>query len=124
MGLTSRYGTYLVSCKLQDTTGVIAQNVLDAATFLTVIATTILFRIPACYVLIFQGIDPEDPGIISDYRDGGKPRRSEQGIDFRKACTKTGVQGVRIAVCRAMATNISSAYMKLGFSPCPNHRRC
>lgn len=104
--------------------GVIAQNVLDAATFLTVIAGAILFRIPACYVLIFQGIDPEDPGIISDFRDGGKPRRSEEGIDFRKACTKTGLQGVRIAVCRAMATNTSFAYKPLSYSSCPNHRRC
>ncbi|MCJ1359548.1 MAG: hypothetical protein MMC33_009550 [Icmadophila ericetorum] len=94
-GLTSRHGVYPV-CKLQDTVGVIAQNVHDAATVLTVIA----------------GTDPQDSGTISDHGEGDRTRRPKKSMDFRKACTKTGLQGVRIAVPRRILTSDTAKLAK------------
>ncbi|CAF3485281.1 unnamed protein product [Fusarium graminearum] len=80
VGLTSRHGAYLVS-EWQDTVGVLARTVQDAATVLTAIA----------------GTDPNDPFTISDPRDDSNTQKPDEGIDFTRACVKSGLEGKRIA---------------------------
>ncbi|KAK6703139.1 hypothetical protein SNK04_013024 [Fusarium graminearum] len=83
VGLTSRHGAYLVS-EWQDTVGVLARTVQDAATVLTAIA----------------GTDPNDPFTISDPRDDSNTQKPDEGIDFTRACVKSGLEGKRIAIPR------------------------
>ncbi|SCV37382.1 related to amidases [Fusarium fujikuroi] len=82
VGLPSRHGAHLVS-EWQDTVGVLARTVQDAATVLIAIA----------------GTDPNDPFTISDPRDDSNTRKLGQDTNFAHACTKSGLEGKGIAAC-------------------------
>ncbi|PSN70519.1 amidase signature enzyme [Corynespora cassiicola Philippines] len=88
VGLTSRHGVYPVS-EWQDTVGVIAQTVKDAALVLTAIAAP----------------DEEDPHTISDERDAEGNMRPPQGTDITQACRDNTLEGTRIAVPRHLLEN-------------------
>ncbi|KAG5764342.1 hypothetical protein H9Q72_007592 [Fusarium xylarioides] len=92
VGLTSRHGAYLVS-EWQDTVGVLARTVQDAATVLTAIA----------------GIDPNDHFTISDPRDDSNTQKPKEGTNFAHACTKRGLEGKRIAASSPRALSIMRA---------------
>ncbi|KAF4546384.1 Amidase [Lasiodiplodia theobromae] len=83
VGLTSRYGVYCVS-EWQDSAGVLAQNVKDAALVLSAIA----------------GVDENDTFTFADPRDHGHPARPDEGTDFTRFCMDDGLKGLRIAVPR------------------------
>ncbi|TPX09393.1 uncharacterized protein E0L32_009437 [Thyridium curvatum] len=83
VGLTSRYVVYTVS-EWQDTVGVLARSVCDAAHILTAIA----------------GPDPDDPFTVLDPRDSQDVQKPTPGTDFARACMLPGLQGIRVAVPR------------------------
>ncbi|PQE26568.1 amidase protein [Rutstroemia sp. NJR-2017a BBW] len=80
VGLVSRYGVYSAS-EWQDSVGVLAKSVRDAAILLSAIA----------------GPDDKDPFTISDPRDKIGAQKVGAGTDFAKACTKLRLDGLRIA---------------------------
>jgi len=83
VGLTSRYGVYPVS-EWQDTVGIIAKTVKDAALVLSAIAAP----------------DENDTHTTSDARDASSNMRPPLGTDFTQGCLADGLEGKRIAVPR------------------------
>ncbi|CAD6443092.1 f36f43c8-6391-4823-9442-09779ff9632e [Sclerotinia trifoliorum] len=96
VGMTSRYGMYLAS-NSQDTVGVLARSVKDAALILTVIA----------------GEDQKDPITISDPRDSISCRKPFGTPDFTKACNSRRLDGMRIAIPRHMLKNVDPTTLHL-----------
>ncbi|KAI0105432.1 amidase signature enzyme [Nemania sp. FL0031] len=82
-GLVSRSGI-LVASEWQDSVGVLAKSILDAAHVLTAIA----------------GNNPGDPSPQPDPRDVLARPRPADGTDFRQFCNASALKGMRIAVPR------------------------
>lgn len=82
-GLVSRSGS-LVASEWQDSVGVLAKSILDAAHVLTAIA----------------GNNPGDPWSQPDPRDVLARPRPADGTDFRQFCNASALNGMRIAVPR------------------------
>ncbi|QSZ31323.1 hypothetical protein DSL72_000886 [Monilinia vaccinii-corymbosi] len=95
VGLTSRYGLYSAS-EFQDTVGVLARTVEDAALVLTAIA----------------GEDKNDPISILDPRDLISSKRPKVSC-FSKACTSRQLDGVRMAIPRHLLKNVDSTTIHL-----------
>ncbi|KAK7397827.1 hypothetical protein QQX98_012808 [Neonectria punicea] len=85
VGVVSRYGVYPVS-RLQDTVGVMAISVLDAATVLNVIA----------------GQDMLDPITLQDPRDKHPVVRPP---DYTDACASNDLSGLRIGAPRHLLSS-------------------
>ncbi|KAF7876655.1 hypothetical protein EAF04_001740 [Stromatinia cepivora] len=96
VGMTSRYGMYLTSDS-QDTVGVLARSVKDAALMLTVIA----------------GEDQKDPITILDPRDSISCRKPNETSDFTRACNSRRLDGVRIAIPRHILKNVDPTTIHL-----------
>ncbi|KAJ8063912.1 hypothetical protein OCU04_007762 [Sclerotinia nivalis] len=96
VGMTSRYGIYLASDS-QDTAGVLARSVKDAALMLTVIA----------------GEDQKDPITILDPRDSISCRKPNKPPDFTRACKSRKLDGVRIAIPRHILKNVDPTTIHL-----------
>ncbi|ESZ96658.1 hypothetical protein SBOR_2917 [Sclerotinia borealis F-4128] len=94
VGLTSRYGLYSAS-ESQDTVGVLARSVKDAALVLTAIA------------------DKNDPPSIVDPRDLICSRKPIEVPDFTKACISRRLDGIRMAVPRHLFKNVDSTTMHI-----------
>ncbi|KAF5876438.1 putative glutamyl-trna amidotransferase subunit a protein [Botrytis fragariae] len=77
VGMTSRYGMY-ISSDCQDTVGILARSVKDAALVLTVIA---------------GGEDEQDSITISDPRDSTFCQKLNKIPDFTKACNSRRLDG-------------------------------
>ncbi|TGO43227.1 hypothetical protein BHYA_0002g00310 [Botrytis hyacinthi] len=90
VGMTSRYGMY-ISSDIQDTVGILARSVKDAALVLTVIA---------------GGEDEQDPITIFDPRDSTFCRKPDKTRDFTKACNSRTLDGVRIAIPRHILKHV------------------
>lgn len=103
VGLTSRHGVYSVS-EWQDTVGVLASSVRNAATVLTAIfgqSIDILHSLRFTNSkLTLSGPDPNDAFTESDPRDSedGNARKPPTDTNFADACTSSGLKGKRIAV--------------------------
>ncbi|OHE92033.1 hypothetical protein CORC01_12672 [Colletotrichum orchidophilum] len=93
VGLTSRYGVYSVS-EWQDTVGVIARSVKDAAIVLTAI----------------HGPDPNDSFTVSDPRDSEDVQEPSEATDFALACKESGLQGNMRKSLEAYETNPESLH--------------
>ncbi|TEY85100.1 hypothetical protein BOTCAL_0017g00120 [Botryotinia calthae] len=96
VGLTSRYGMY-ISSDGQDTVGILARSVKDAALVLTVIA----------------GEDRQDPITISDPRDSISCRKPNKIPDFTRACNSQRLNGVRIAIPRHILKHVGPTTIHL-----------
>ncbi|KAH6640416.1 amidase signature domain-containing protein [Chaetomium tenue] len=82
-GLVSRSGVFIGN-EWQDSVGVLAKTVMDAAHVLTVMS----------------GNDPEDLLAQPDPRDALAKPRPADGIDFRAFCKASALKGMRVAVPR------------------------
>lgn len=102
VGLTSRYGTYAIS-EWQDTVGVLARSVCDAATLLTAIVGSYGQLCSRVY-LIQIGPDPNDPFTISYPNDEESVQKPAEGTDFAAACDSASLSGIRVAVRRLLVT--------------------
>ncbi|KAF7920049.1 hypothetical protein EAE99_008170 [Botrytis elliptica] len=96
VGMTSRYGMY-ISSDSQDTVGILARSVKDAALMLTVIA----------------GEDEQDPITISDPRDSIFCRKPNKIPDFTGACNSRRLDGVRIAIPRHILKHVDPTTIHL-----------
>ncbi|KAF7943182.1 hypothetical protein EAE96_011119 [Botrytis aclada] len=96
VGMTSRYGM-CVSSDCQDTVGILARSVKDAALVLSVIA----------------GEDEQDPITISDPRDSIFCQKPNKITDFIKACNSRRLDGVRIAILRHILKHVDPTTIHL-----------
>ncbi|KAM3154199.1 putative amidase [Botrytis cinerea] len=96
VGMISRYGMY-ISSDNQDTVGILARSVKDAALVLTVIA----------------GEDKQDPITISDPRDSISCRKPNKIPDFARACNSQRLNGVRIAIPRHILKHVDPTTIHL-----------
>ncbi|TGO18646.1 hypothetical protein BTUL_0008g00270 [Botrytis tulipae] len=94
VGMTSRYGMY-ISSDIQDTVGILARSVKDAALVLTVIS------------------DEQDPITIFDPRDSTFCRKPNKIRDFTKECNSRTLDGVRIAIPRHMLKHVDPTTIHL-----------
>jgi amidase len=96
-GLISRFGVYSVT-EWQDSVGVFAKTIRDAALVLTAIAgkrcSPVLMN-PADEQV---GFDEGDAFAGTDPRDHSGLKRPEDGTDFAAACDEASLKGIRIAV--------------------------
>ncbi|TGO84337.1 hypothetical protein BPOR_0517g00040 [Botrytis porri] len=90
VGMTSRHGMY-ISSNSQDTVGVLARSVEDAALVLTVIA---------------GGEDEQDAITISDPRDSISCRKPNKIPEFTEACNSRRLDGVRMAIPRHILKHV------------------